>query len=1250
MPGNLYTNSPELAHSNLHPLNDFPSSGPLSPPSEGGSPNQSLATWAKLCRNNLKTNVNLAVNLDTTMSSSPYARQSSAVAAGRHSPLELNTVDPYLSAQSDPEESDFHASAIRITPVNGSPNHTSSPYDEARRPSITSQGFLARGGNDYPDASSSTSVADPTGGFLDPTEVMNFPDLSSEEPSLVFGTAQSAAAASNAQWLSSIPVDTTQFLDPDHAMPSPSSVMDTNIAHSNPRSALPAQALFVAPQESGHSLNPNHGPCRLAVSTNHVYTNDLTSPSPRGRSPIITISRTSRGDSPDEDAPETRPSRSLLSPIGPEEIPNGYDDDNDDHRSISSVSVIPSHNGTYVQGPTAGRRGLDPFSRGDEYGPSPNELLGKREQEQKNAEIGRWTATVSAANSDASDESPAQSRGRIQVPNRIRALSTGARPLQQADYFSLKESDRSVLGPGQMLHESSDDGIVSEDDSDRSTAPDSLPALADDRALDDYSTPGVYTSQQVASPEESFPLHPWQDAPRDPLPRTEVRQPGSSAAAMATFERRAREQDAASITATIDNNSIINFTAGFERSLRISDAPKKHASWSSSFFKRGVQQAQQRMKRQASDLSLASAHPNTQPGGPESPQPQRKESAGSSYRHRLSLSGKHSPRPHARSPSITDALMSMTGHLAAVGGSHSVQAVSPHADASPRNFPVKWGRDRAKSEVPRPTTPGLFDLMTTHGGPPVASLSQYCKVEPDAEEPRASMAASLNVPGAEDDEDGDGYDDDKGLVMEFPAVSRLPVPTMEGFKSQIMQINPRLDPALINRFAGEQVRRYRKLIEYQQKHAAAVAKGLCKSGSFCFALGGQAVLLPQRKTTADVEGGRSHFHVTDGHDQSYPSEGAVTAAQFPPGVPLPPVARLPAKFECPVCFQVKIIQKPSDWSKHIFEDVQPFTCTFPACTEPKSFKRKADWVRHESELHRHLEWWSCSYRDCTHTCYRKHNFTQHLVREHKLPDPKDAPHDGSVDRLVEECKSITRDTPAREPCRFCGNNCNTWKKLTVHLGKHMEQLAMPVLELARQSCASQSQHQGQGQPGPIATANPFATNNNTGPGPGQTQTQAQAPTQAPAYYGDIPSFNFTSMTGGEISMEPESIIEPLQPGDQFSSYALDPYDPSAHANAHAQATPSSTTLHPLHQGSVSLSYPPLYPRGSSDQSVAPIAPHSFSVTSQLPPQVQPSQAPAPCADSLYAVQQPGYQTHQPVAPNSPYMASQYDSTYSSQMG
>lgn len=52
--------------------------------------------------------------------------------------------------------------------------------------------------------------------------------------------------------------------------------------------------------------------------------------------------------------------------------------------------------------------------------------------------------------------------------------------------------------------------------------------------------------------------------------------------------------------------------------------------------------------------------------------------------------------------------------------------------------------------------------------------------------------------------------------------------------------------------------------------------------------------------------------------------------------------------------------------------------------------------------------------------------------------------------IVERCRRDTTKLPRDEPCRFCNNICNSWKKLTVHLAKHMEQISMPILPLVDQ--------------------------------------------------------------------------------------------------------------------------------------------------------------------------------------------------------
>jgi hypothetical protein len=314
-----------------------------------------------------------------------------------------------------------------------------------------------------------------------------------------------------------------------------------------------------------------------------------------------------------------------------------------------------------------------------------------------------------------------------------------------------------------------------------------------------------------------------------------------------------------------------------------------------------------------------------------------------------------------------------------------------------------------------------------------------------------------------EDDDDDGQDP---VTMDLKVRSDPIIPTYEGFKTHARQLNPRLEDYMVERITQEQMRRYKRLLEFRVKHLNAVKNRNCASTKFCTDLGGCSKQLAPRAGNKDPDAPFIGFQITapgsSEDDGEPPQEGTVVSAQFPSGVPLPPVKRLPAEFECPLCFKVKKFYKPSDWTKHVHEDVQPFTCTFPSCGEPKSFKRKADWVRHENERHRQLENWTCQIADCNHTCYRKDNFVQHLVREHKIAEPKgrtgrasakDAQAGSDTEDiwgLVERCRRDTTKQPRDEPCRFCGNICNSWKKLTVHLAKHMEQISMPILPLVEQ--------------------------------------------------------------------------------------------------------------------------------------------------------------------------------------------------------
>lgn len=255
------------------------------------------------------------------------------------------------------------------------------------------------------------------------------------------------------------------------------------------------------------------------------------------------------------------------------------------------------------------------------------------------------------------------------------------------------------------------------------------------------------------------------------------------------------------------------------------------------------------------------------------------------------------------------------------------------------------------------------------------------------------------------------------------------------------------------------------LVNSERIHLDAVSNRSCDSGEYCLALRGSASSLQLPNNPVDSVQGMDISRTSD--RLSDMDERVAHVAKLPPGAPLPPVSRSTSQFECLICFQVKTFKSLAHWLKHVQEDLQPITCTFSACSEPKSFKRKSDWVRHETERHRQSEWWICSYTGCSYKCFRKDNFVQHLVREHKIAEPKakrthyshsdghsKAQRELDIDRLwemVEQCRQESEQTSHMEPCRFCGNIFDNGKKLVVHMSNHLENLAMSDLAVAKQN-------------------------------------------------------------------------------------------------------------------------------------------------------------------------------------------------------
>jgi hypothetical protein len=422
-------------------------------------------------------------------------------------------------------------------------------------------------------------------------------------------------------------------------------------------------------------------------------------------------------------------------------------------------------------------------------------------------------------------------------------------------------------------------------------------------------------------------------------------------------------------------------------------------------------------------------------------------------------------RRGASSPRLDTNLGSSPISGSSHGGSGSVSATASSPKTSLGfNIGAVIRRARSGSNLQHdPSKDGIYGMWKQTGGPPVAKLGATpFDIDPRPLDFGDTKGGDYSDAEGEDEEEEEPADD--GEMMDFDQDTPI-IPNFAGFQEHVIGLYPLIERTyLVDRIAHQQVVRYKSLLQWRVKHQGSIASNNCPAGHHCIALGGSPTLLEpknqHRDSDASNTGAQALADVSDGDSNP---EGALAAESFPPGVPMPPAQALPAEFECQLCFRVKKFQKPSDWTKHVHEDVQPFTCTYANCKEPKSFKRKADWVRHENERHRRLSWWTCTQDDCQHKCYRKDNFLQHLVREHKIPEPKQKTKaaakkarnsDEAIWVLIRNCHHETSAKPQDEPCKFCGKVLNSWKKLTVHLAKHMELISLSVLRLVEQQPVS----------------------------------------------------------------------------------------------------------------------------------------------------------------------------------------------------
>ncbi|CZS94721.1 hypothetical protein WAI453_013392 [Rhynchosporium graminicola] len=695
------------------------------------------------------------------------------------------------------------------------------------------------------------------------------------------------------------------------------------------------------------------------------------------------------------------------------------------------TSVQRDEDGSWLSNEVTGQRGLDPETRkgiADEI-PTLKEEDDNRKRLHKNIEVDEWRSQADGSR-DTEDEIPSESYFPSHENWYLKGNVSSKRTQEEI------HNEIPPLDDGASLHEN---------------------RLVEGQIYYDINSDHINEADKV-----ELINHPryWKDNPSMPHITTSRFQPETAKEAMKKFNSHADTISIASRAATwgtrrkseSDFEGILD--GGFLKKLSISTSKGKEDNRprQNSLFDQGLDRlANFARKRSDSKLKRARSSQNI-PEDAEAPQNLRHNSQDTlAPPMRTPSFGK---RP---TPSINTAFAAMAGPLAAVGTTHTRRTSVGAPTISPKSpghlrFPNIINRVRSRSDLTsqdKSGQTGIADLWRNSGGPPVLAATPN-HVESSRPEPLHQDSHDR-----EEDEDEDDEAEENDMKMSFEQQGNPIDPSYEGFKTHVRLLNPDMhyrNKWLVSRIARQQVIRYKSLLELRVKHSQDINARKCSAGPHCSAVQTEALGKPLEQDQTPL----GLYVVTEFSDtDSNPGDGTLTEDTFPQGVPMPPTKNLPAEFECQLCFKAKRFQKPSDWTKHVHEDVQPFTCTYETCKESKSFKRKADWVRHENERHRRLEWWICQVDECQHPCYRKDNFLQHLVREHKFPEPKEktkaaikkARLSEPAWKMLEQCHKETANQPQDEPCKFCGKTFTTWKKLTVHLAKHMEHISLPILRL-----------------------------------------------------------------------------------------------------------------------------------------------------------------------------------------------------------
>ncbi|KAI4256753.1 MAG: hypothetical protein L6R42_006038 [Xanthoria sp. 1 TBL-2021] len=168
---------------------------------------------------------------------------------------------------------------------------------------------------------------------------------------------------------------------------------------------------------------------------------------------------------------------------------------------------------------------------------------------------------------------------------------------------------------------------------------------------------------------------------------------------------------------------------------------------------------------------------------------------------------------------------------------------------------------------------------------------------------------------------------------------------------------PTADDEIVSRL-GHAITHRRKYLRYRERHTAKLRQGIDR-GIEQDGQPSRSEVLSETIAT-DVRNRGVDNDVDDngsdsGFTQTSYASTLISGSRIT--VPTAPEAsRSGAPFECPYCYCIVTAPNLRSWSRHVFNDLEPYVCTDMDCKTPnKLYTTRHEWLHHMKIAHRHHE-------------------------------------------------------------------------------------------------------------------------------------------------------------------------------------------------------------------------------------------------------------------------------------------------------